>query len=142
MLAAMGPGRYSATSAATSSNPVGGERAHEGSHGAALELEDPDRVAALEHRERGVVVEGDGVDVGALTLGLGHEVQGALDDREVAQPRKSILSSPSSSTPCISYWVTMGASAGFWPLSGLRWMGRYSVSGSLRPTRARVAAGA
>ena len=40
------------------------------------------------------------------------------------KPRKSILSSPSSSTPCISYWVTMGASAGFWPLSGLRWIGQ------------------
>ena len=43
-------------------------------------------------------------------------------------PRKSIFSSPRSSTPCISYWVTMGASSGLL-LSGLRWMGTYSVSG-------------
>ena len=35
-------------------------------------------------------------------------------------PRKSILSSPSSSTPCISYWVTIGASSGALPCSGLR----------------------
>ena len=28
------------------------------------------------------------------------------------RPRKSILSRPRSSTPCISYWVTIGASAG------------------------------
>ena len=39
-------------------------------------------------------------------------------------PRKSILSSPSSSTPCISYWVTMGASSGLPPGSGLRWIGQ------------------
>ena len=44
------------------------------------------------------------------------------------RPRKSIFSSPRSSTPCISYWVTMGASSGLL-LSGLRWMGTYSVSG-------------
>ena len=44
------------------------------------------------------------------------------------RPRKSILSRPRSSTPCISYWVTMGASSGLL-LSGLRWMGTYSVSG-------------
>ena len=58
-----------------------------------------------------------------------------MTDR-LRRPRKSILSRPSSSTPCISYWVTMGASAGFWPLSGLRWMGRYSVSGSFVMTTA------
>ena len=33
-----------------------------------------------------------------------------MTDR-LRRPRKSILSRPSSSTPCISYWVTMGASA-------------------------------
>jgi hypothetical protein len=33
-------------------------------------------------------------------------------------PRKSILSRPRSSTPCISYWVTMGASSGL-PPAGL-----------------------
>ena len=40
------------------------------------------------------------------------------------------MSRPSSSTPCISYWVTSGASEGSWPLSGFRWTGRCSVSGS------------
>ena len=48
------------------------------------------------------------------------------------RPRKSILSRPSSSTACISYWVTMGASSGRPPGSGLRWTGRCSVSGSAR----------
>ena len=52
------------------------------------------------------------------------------------RPRKSIFSSPSSSTPCISYWVTMGASSGRPPGSGLRWIGRCSVSGSLEITTA------
>ena len=46
------------------------------------------------------------------------------------RPRKSILRSPRSSTPCISYCVTIGASSIFPPASGLRWIGRYSVSGS------------
>ena len=40
------------------------------------------------------------------------------------RPRKSIFSRPSSSTPCISYWVTMGASSGSPPASGLRWIGQ------------------
>jgi hypothetical protein len=44
-------------------------------------------------------------------------------------PRKSILSRPRSSTPCISYWVTTGASPESLP-SGLRCTGTYSVSGS------------
>ena len=43
---------------------------------------------------------------------------------------------PSASTPCISYWVTTGASSMRpWP-SGLRWIGRYSVSGSFVITTA------
>ena len=46
------------------------------------------------------------------------------------RPRKSIFSSPRSSTPCISYCVTIGASSSGVPGSGLRWIGRYSVSGS------------
>ena len=31
--------------------------------------------------------------------------------------------------PFISYWVTIGASSGAWPDSGLRWTGAYSVTG-------------
>ena len=46
------------------------------------------------------------------------------------RPRKSIFSRPRSSTPCISYCVTIGASSMAVPGSGLRWIGRYSVSGS------------
>uniref|UniRef100_A0A6J7NAR3 Unannotated protein n=1 Tax=freshwater metagenome TaxID=449393 RepID=A0A6J7NAR3_9ZZZZ len=44
-------------------------------------------------------------------------------------PRKSILRRPSSSTPFISYCVTIGEFSGLPPGSGLRWIGRYSVSG-------------
>ena len=52
------------------------------------------------------------------------------------RPRKSIFKSPRASTPCISYWVTTGASSMRpWP-SGLRWIGRYSVSGSFVITTA------
>ncbi len=49
---------------------------------------------ALEHGERGGVVERDGVDVGAPAFGLGDEVQGALDDRQVAQPEEVHLEEP------------------------------------------------
>ena len=52
------------------------------------------------------------------------------------RPRKSIFSRPSSSTPCISYWVTTGAFSGSPPASGLRCTGRYVVSGSLVMTTA------
>ena len=70
------------------------QRPHERAHGPALELEDADRVAALEHGEGGVVVERDGVDVGTLSLGLGHEVEGPFDDREVAQAEEVHLEQP------------------------------------------------
>ncbi len=49
---------------------------------------------ALQHGEGGVVVEGDGVDVGPLSLGLGHEVEGPFDDREVAQAEEVHLEQP------------------------------------------------
>ena len=47
------------------------------------------------------------------------------------RPRKSIFSRPRSSTPCISYWVTIGASAGSCPPSGLRWIGQVGGEGLL-----------
>ena len=40
------------------------------------------------------------------------------------RPKKSIFNNPRSSTPCISYWVTTGASSGSLPASGLRCTGR------------------
>jgi len=46
------------------------------------------------------------------------EVEGHLDDRKVPQTEKVIFNRPRSSTPCISYCVTMGASAGSAPGSG------------------------
>ncbi len=46
------------------------------------------------------------------------------------RPRKSILSRPRLATPCISYWVTIGALVMSPSGPGLRWTGRYSVSGS------------
>ncbi len=49
---------------------------------------------ALEHGEGRLVVEGDGVDVGSLALGLGHQVEGSLDDREVPEAEEVHLEQP------------------------------------------------
>ena len=53
-----------------------------------------------------------------LTASTRSSVRSMIE--RLRSPRKSIFSSPSSSTPCISYWVTMGASSGFSPAPGLR----------------------
>ena len=58
-----------------------------------------------------------------------HSTVSVITSR-LRSPKKSIFSRPRSSTPCISYWVTMGASDGSRPCSGLRCMGMYSVNGS------------
>ena len=62
-----------------------GQRAHERPHRAALELEHADRVAPAQHGERRGVVERDRVDVGPVAGGGLDQVEGPLDDREVAQ---------------------------------------------------------
>ena len=66
----------------------GCERAHERTHGAALELEHPHRVAPAKHGEGGLVIEGDIVDVGPFARRRLDQVEGPLDDREVAQPEE------------------------------------------------------
>ena len=74
----------------------GRQRAHEGPHGTALELEDPDRVAPPQHLEDLLVVERYVVNVGAGSHGVRalsqgrrlDEVEGALHHREVAQAQK------------------------------------------------------
>ena len=88
MLAAIGPGRYRATRAPMSSKQVGGQGAHEGAHGTALQLEDPDGVAPAQHLEGLVVVEGDVVDVEPGAGGDLDEVERPLDDDEVAQAQE------------------------------------------------------
>jgi hypothetical protein len=108
MFAPIGPGRYRATRAMTSSN-VGAERADQRPHRRALHLEDPDRVPALEQLEGLGVVQGDVVDVDPLPRALLDQLEAPLDDGQVAKPRKSILRRPSSSTACISNWVTVSA---------------------------------
>ncbi len=64
------------------------ERTHQRAHRPAFELEHTDRVASLQHRERGVVVERDRVDVDALTSALADQLDGLVDDRQVAQPEE------------------------------------------------------
>ena len=56
--------------------------------GAALELEDADGVAASQHLVGRRVVERHLVDVRTLARGRLDEVQGALDDRQVAQAQE------------------------------------------------------
>ena len=70
------------------------EGAQRRAHRRALELEHPDRVAASQHLVGRLVVEGDGVDVGTGPRGLLDEVEGRLDDREVAQPEEVHLQQP------------------------------------------------
>ena len=64
------------------------QRAHEGAHGATLQLEDPHRVAALEHGEDLGVGQVDVVDVGSLARAHLDEVEADLDHREVPQPEE------------------------------------------------------
>ena len=87
-MAAIGPGRYNATSAATSSKLVGANERSVGAHRGALELEHTYRVTAPEHLEGRLVVERHRVDVGTGPGRLFDEVEGHLDDREVAQPEE------------------------------------------------------
>ncbi len=70
------------------------EPAHERSHRAALELEDPDRVAPRQHREDLLVVERQVVEIGPLTGPRLDEVARALEDREVAEPEEVDLEQP------------------------------------------------
>ena len=107
-----------------------GERAHERPHRAALELEDAHRVAPAQHGEGRRGRRGGCCRCpGALPVDTSMRSRARSMTERLRSPRKSILSSPRSSTPCISYWVTTGASSGLLP-SGLRWTGTYSVRGS------------
>ena len=117
-------------SAATSSKVVGASRCTSAAHRPALELEHADGVALAEQLERLRVVERDVVDVGPCAGARSTRSRVISMTSRLRRPRKSILRSPRSSTPCISYWVTIGASSIEPPGSGLRWIGRYSVSGS------------
>ena len=130
MLAPIGPGRYSATRAATSSNVVGASERMSERIGPPSSWNTPmDRLARsisnVFSSSRGTSSMSSCSPVDASRSSRVR----SMTDR-FRRPRKSILRSPRSSTPCISYWVTMGASSSRPPGSGLRWMGRYSVSGS------------
>ena len=72
----------------------GGERAHERAHGPALELEHAHGVALAQHDEGGLVIERDVVDVWPVLGGDFDQVEGPLDDREVAQPEEVHLEQP------------------------------------------------
>ena len=113
MLAAIGPGRYRATRAATSSKLVGASERSVGRMAVALELEHADRLGPAQHLEGRARRR-------AATSSMSGRVPVVRSIRSRARsitdrlrsPRKSILRRPSSSTPCISYWVTIGASSG------------------------------
>ena len=64
------------------------QRAQRRAHGGALELEHADGVASPQHLEGPLVVERHRVDVGTEPGRMFDEVEGHLDDREVAQPEK------------------------------------------------------
>ena len=71
-----------------------GERPHQRPHRPALELEHPHRVPPAQHGEGVRVVEGHAVDVRAAPGGHLDEVEGPLDDRQVAQPEEVHLEQP------------------------------------------------
>ena len=93
-------------------------------HGAALELKDPDGVAPAQQLVDDRVVQRTASMSGRSPVDSSIRSRARSITERLRRPRKSILSKPRSSTPCISYWVTIGASSGRPPGSGLRWMGR------------------
>ena len=64
------------------------QRAQRRAHGGPLELEHADGVASPQHLEGRLVVEGHRVDVGTRPRRLLDEIEGHLDDRQVAQPEE------------------------------------------------------
>ncbi len=64
------------------------QRSQRRAHGGTLELEHTDGVTSPQHLEGRLVVERHGVYVGTRPGRLFDEVEGHLDDREVAQPEK------------------------------------------------------
>ena len=84
-MAAIGPGRYKATRAATSSKLVGASERNVAAHRGPLELEDPDGIAPAQHLEGPLVIERHAVYVGPLPCRLLDQIEGHLDHRQVAQ---------------------------------------------------------
>ena len=101
------------------------ELADVAAHARRLELEDAGRLARGEQLERRGVVERDVVEVDLDARGRSRMRSTAW--RRIVRferPRKSNLSRPSASTPCISYWVMSPSEfVAFWS-------GMSSVSGS------------
>jgi len=135
MFAAIGPGRYSATRAATSPQVVGNRERTK------VRRLDPSSWKTRPYPPAGSRrnVAGssrfDIVYVGPVAGVSARPCPGPRRSRSSCAGRGSpILSRPSSSTACISYWVTIGASSGRPPGSGLRCTGKCSVSGSLEIT--------
>ena len=128
---AIGPGRYSATSAATSSKAVGASERSSARTGPPSSWNTP---TVSPRRSMSNVFgssSGNVVDVGPVPRSSRSTRSRVISiTSRLRRPRKSILRRPRSSTPCISYCVTIGAPSRSPPGSGLRWIGRYSVSGS------------
>ncbi len=83
-----GPGPVEGIEGADILELGGGQGPHQVAHRPAFELEDPDGVPPLQHLVGQLVVKGDPVDVGSLAGGGFDEVEGPLDDRQVAQPQE------------------------------------------------------
>ena len=130
MSAAIGPGRYSATSAQMSSNWVG--RMERSSERTGVDSSWNTPIVSPAASSRNVASSSRGTASMSSALPLPRSMRRTHSSMmdSVRRPRKSIFSRPRSSTPPMSNWVTIGASAGSVPDSGLRWIGRKLVSGS------------
>ena len=136
MFTLIGPGRYSAMSAAVSSKDEGARARSSARIGGDSSWNTP-MVVPAESRSKVAWSSSEMASMSTTSpRNCSMTSTVSVMTSRFRRPRKSILSRPSSSTPPISYWVTTGASSGACPDSGLRWIGRYSVSGSLVITTA------
>ena len=130
MLAAIGPGRYRATRAATSSKLVGASDRMSERIGPPSSWKTPIESPRRSMAKVVGVVEGDVVDVGAARRSRLDQVEGPLDDRQVAQAEEVHLQQAELLDPVHLVLGDDRGVVGIGLPSGLRWMGRYSVSGS------------
>ena len=137
MFAAIGPGPVEGDEGGDVLERRGRQRADERPHRPALELEHADGLAPLQQLVGLGVVERHVVDVELDAPGLRMTSIGVGDDVEVAQAEEVHLE---QAQLLDAVHLVLGDDRrlldGDLPFSGLRWMGRYSVSGSLVITTA------
>ena len=125
MLAAIGPGPVQGDEGGHVVEAGRGERAHEGPHGAALELEHADGVAPPQHPETAGSSRATSSMSGRCPGGALDQVEGPLDDREVAQPEEVHLE---QAELLDAVHLVLGDDRGVLGVdarrSGLRWIGQ------------------